>query len=118
MRALRSGPELLLVKLQHALIEAREDDAFDVRVTLDSGSAFPHRDRDCIGERIAINAAADRREREGANTVLRRKGKARAIARSEQLGLAVPAVAIDGTDGVDHVTRRQPVASGDARLAR
>src|SRR5262249_941499 len=78
--------------------------------------ALAHRYRDCVLERIAIGAAADGGKCDALQAVLDGERKARAVARGEQLRLAVPAAMPYRSHGMDYVLCRQPVALRDAGL--
>ena len=63
-----------------------------------------------------VGAGANRRKGNPPHSVFLRQIERAPIAACEQLIFAVPAVAPDRTDGVNHPLRRQPVAFGDFRL--
>jgi hypothetical protein len=71
-----------------------------------------------VVRRIAEDAAADRREGDGADLVLDGEGEARTVAGGQQLGLALAPSPPDGSHRVDHEAGRKPVALGDLGLPR
>src|SRR3989338_3275952 len=68
--------------------------------------------------RIAVDAGADARERNGMRAVIGGKPQQIAVAGSQQLRLALRTAAPHRPDRVDHESRRQAIAFGELRLAR
>ena len=73
--------------------------------------------RAASGDRVAVNAATDRRECDGLQVVGDGEAEAVAIAAGQSLRLAVVAVAVTWADGVNDVAGFQAVAVGEAGLA-
>src|SRR5689334_16828563 len=77
-------------------------------------------DRDTRGaiDRVAVDARADRRERDRTKAVGGRERERLLVATAQERGLTARAAAPDGPDGVDHVAREQAEPGRDARVAR
>src|SRR5436305_11734121 len=70
-----------------------------------------------VVQRVAVEPARDRWERDALVAVLCGELDGAAVARSEQIALAVPAAAPDRADRVDHMPHREPARAGDLRVA-
>jgi tetratricopeptide (TPR) repeat protein len=108
--------QLCLICRQYVPAETCKDDLFDRRFICQEPGHRTDCDTRCIPHRIAVDAATDRGKGNRAYAVRRRKRQALGVAARQQLGLAVPAVAIARPDCMDHELRRQPIPSGDLRL--
>ena len=105
------------VRVARRFVEAAEDHAVELRVGFEKAKRLVRRDRRGAIEREAVHAGADRRERDAADVRAQRERQAVAVARGEQLVLAVLAALPDRADGVDDVLRGEVVALGEPRLA-
>src|SRR5260221_1800873 len=110
--------ELRLVDRERVGAEKRKRYLLDRVVLLGEPAAFAHGDFGGSLHRIAVDAAADGREREAADPVRERKLEAAPVAGREQLRLPARPAVPDRADGVDHMLRRQSIAAGDLRVAR
>jgi hypothetical protein len=106
-----SRTQLRLIKVEHARVEARKYDPFEMRVCLGGGSAFADCDLDSVLERETICTATDRRKRDRADPMLSREHKTRAITRSEKLGLSMSAIPVHRADSMNHVACRETIAT-------
>src|SRR6185503_2421306 len=116
--ALQSGVlQFRFVDVKCLRVEAREQDFLGYRARGDEARALAHGDLHCELERVAVDAAADRGERDGLQTVLEGELQALAVAGGEKLRFSALAAAPHRSHGVDDVLRGQLVAPRDLRLA-
>jgi hypothetical protein len=106
-----SRAQLCLIKVEHARVEARKYDPFEMRVSFGGGSAFADCDLDSVLERETICAATDRRKRDRANAMLSGERKTCAITRREKVGLSMSAIPVHRADSVNHVACRETIAT-------
>ena len=76
-----------------------------------------HRDRDRFLEGVTVDAAANCGKCNRLQLMRVRKPEARSIARREQFGFLALAAIPHWAGGMDHVSRRQPVAASDFGVA-
>src|SRR5213078_2127353 len=98
--------------------EAAEHDLLDRRRRCKRRSNGGNGDRRGKVDRIAVDARADAGKGERRNPMLRGELERAPVARREKLRLAFRSAPPNGSDGVDHKSRRQAVASGQLRVAR
>src|ERR1035437_2009646 len=101
------------VQRQHLGAEAGEHDLRDFRLGRGELRALAHRNARRLLRRVAVDAAADRREGDAARAVRERQSQALAVAGGEQFGLALGAALPYRSDGVNDVFGREAVAARD-----
>src|SRR5207248_9321260 len=107
----------IAVNVERAFAKTNEDDLLHRTVPLKkflhlaSGNSRP------FVQGKTISAGADRRKSNRARALLFRQGEGIAITTRQQFLLAMPAIAPDRTDRVNHPLGRELVAFGDFRLA-
>src|SRR5437899_2616728 len=103
----RSGPSYRIqTACVHPVVSLAEQDknnlgqpgGFQAQVSRDR----LQRDLRGFPNRVAVCTRADRRKSDGLDRVLFGKREARPVAGSQQLRLAMPAIAIHGPDGMEH----------------
>jgi len=98
-------------------VKAGEDYLLKVIVLDQFHHRFPHRNFNCGLDGEPVDAAADGGERKGPETVLAGNGETGGIATLEKFPLAVIAAVPDGADGMDDVSGRKLIASGEFGVA-
>src|SRR5450756_1044396 len=113
VRAMLQPCEFRPVQRQQLGAEAGEHNLRDLRLGRDELRALAHCNARRLLQRVAVDAAADRREGDAARAVRERERQALAIAGGEQFGLALRAALPYRSDGVNDLFGREAVAARD-----
>jgi hypothetical protein len=105
-----SRPQLRLIKVEHARVEARKYDLFEMGVSLGGSGAFAYGDLDSVFGWETICAATDRRKRDRADVVFSSERKTCAITRRKKVGLSMSAIPVHRADRVNHVLEDDSLA--------
>src|ERR1051325_11521791 len=106
-----------LVHTQSPLVEEYERGLLDLGMSEKEGEGFGERNAGGVLDGIAVDAATDGREGDGAAAVIDRELEGSAVTAGEFFGLSGLAVAIDRPDRVDDMVGGQAVAGRDLRRA-
>src|SRR5438477_5457997 len=106
------------VRFEHVVAEAREDDLRHIAMRFRECGDFAHRNRDGFLDRITVDAATDRRKRDGPDPMVAGERKRMAIAACEEVRFACMSAAPYRSNRMDDVARRQTIAPRNAGFAR
>ena len=94
--------ERRLVGIVDVFAESDQGDLAESGMGLHKGADFCHRDAGRFGNRVTVDAAADRRERDSLGAQFDRQGERIPVARGELLGLPLLSTPPNGATRVDH----------------
>ena len=97
--------------------ETGENDAVNLRILFQGIDRFSHCDPCGLWNRIAVDAATDRRKSNRVHVVLARQIECVPITRREQVCLPCPAAAPNRANGMNDMFRREPITASDPGLA-
>ena len=118
VRALPGGVQRLLVGLGGGGVERHQHDPHRLRVAALPGQCFGHCDLRRLVQRIAIDTAADRRERDRLHAQRLGQLQRLPVAVGKQRRFVALAVMPDRADRVQYMARRQRMGTGGAHFAR